>query len=59
MLPYRIHGIISLDGLSKLRFPSERAAIKIPHFANIGKADFSPFAPYNYAPGKCLDISSY
>ena len=57
MLPYRIHGIIRLDGLSKLRFPIERAAIKIPHFANIWKADFSPLSPYNNAPGKCLHIS--
>ena len=37
-------GIASSEGNSKLRFPSERTAIKIPYFGNMWKA-LAPFAP--------------
>ena len=40
-----MHGIISSEGVSRLRFSFERAALKTQHFANISKAALAPFAP--------------
>ena len=51
MLHFRInillfaYGAIGSEGVSKLRFSFERAAMKTQYFSNTWKVAFSPFCP--------------
>ena len=44
------YGIISSEGVSKLRFSFQKGAMKTQHFANIWKATLAPFAPRLITP---------